>query len=206
MLKRSIYLPAVLLVLATLLGGCSTLSSVNSEVQAFSTQPSIAAGTRYRFEQLPSQVGNRRQSLLESHAATALEKAGLRRDDTAAQLSVLISEHISQENSGAWANPWPWAFWGSGHIGWGGRHGGIGVSFPIFPMAAQSPWYVREIKLTLRDLASQKVVYETRAVHDGVAAQNDIVLPAMFEAALKDFPNPPQGARRINIDLPQPAK
>jgi len=36
-----------------------------------------------------------------------------------------------------------------------------------------------------------------------VAIQGQDLLPAMFEAALRDFPNPPQGPRRINIEVPR---
>jgi len=28
------------------------------------------------------------------------------------------------------------------------------------------------------------------------------VLPVMFQAALQGFPNPPQGLRRVNIEIP----
>ena len=35
-----------------------------------------------------------------------------------------------------------------------------------FPPAS-SPWYVREVSVVLRELPSNKVVYETRARNDG---------------------------------------
>ena len=202
-MKRSIssMLATVLVLAASLLSGCSTVMMVDSEVRSFAIQPVIAAGATYRFERLPSQLGNNRQALLEGFAGNALGKVGLRRDDAAAQYSVLISEALISENRAPWNDPWRRGMWtGSVHMG---SHGnGAGVWFPMFPFP-ETPLFVREVGLTLRDLANQKVVYETRAVHDGPSAQGDAVLPAMFEAALRDFPNPPQGPRRIYIEAPR---
>jgi hypothetical protein len=45
------------------------------------------------------------------------------------------------------------------------------------------------------------VVYETRARNDGPYNVSAAILPVMFQAALQGFPNPPQGERRVNIDL-----
>ena len=166
----SIFAAVALFAAASLLSACSTVMMVDSEVRSYATQPAIPAGATYRFERLPSQLGNSRQTLLESFTENALGKVGFRRDDAATQYSVQVS--------------------------------GVGLWFPMYPFP-DPPWYVREVSLILRNLASAKVVYETRAVHDGPAAHSDAVLPAMLEAALRDFPNPPQGARRINIEAPR---
>jgi len=190
-----------LMLAASLLGGCSTVMMVDSEVRSFATAPAIAPGAAYRFERLPSQLGNNRQALLEGFVGNALGKVGMRRDDAAAQYSVQITEGLIRENRAPWNDPWRQGMWmGSVHVG---SHGnGAGVRFPMFPFP-ETPLFVREVGLTLRDLVSQKVVYETRAVHDGPSAQSDAVLPAMFDAALRDFPNPPQGPRRIYIEAPR---
>ena len=45
------------------------------------------------------------------------------------------------------------------------------------------------------------MVYETHAVNDGPWSDSQAVLPAMFQAALQGFPNPPQGVRRVDIQV-----
>ena len=47
------------------------------------------------------------------------------------------------------------------------------------------------------------VVYETRAVHEGVWTDNPAVFAAMFDAALNGFPTPPTGPRRIVLEIPR---
>jgi len=44
-------------------------------------------------------------------------------------------------------------------------------------------------------------VFESRANHDGRWSDDLAVVPAMFEAALRGFPNPPQGVRRVDIEI-----
>ncbi|WP_253261902.1 hypothetical protein [Ramlibacter montanisoli] len=55
--------------------------------------------------------------------------------------------------------------------------------------------------MIVRELASNRVVYETRAVNDGPWLDNNAVLPAMFDAAMQGFPNPPPGPRRVDIQV-----
>ena len=64
-------------------------------------------------------------------------------------------------------------------------------------------YYWRQVSLLIRDLRSAQVVYETHAEHDGPWADSETIFPAMLDAALKDFPNPPPGLRRINIEIPR---
>jgi len=54
----------------------------------------------------------------------------------------------------------------------------------------------------LREAGTNRVVYETRARNDGPYTSSAAILPVMFQAALQGFPNPPQGERRVNIELP----
>jgi len=58
----------------------------------------------------------------------------------------------------------------------------------------------------LRELGSHRVVYETRARNDGPYSADSAVLPVMFQAALQGFPNPPQGERRVDIEIPPAPK
>lgn len=62
--------------------------------------------------------------------------------------------------------------------------------------------FVREVHLVVRDLSSQKVVFESRAVNESQWVGDEATLAAMFDAALKGFPQPPQGVRRVRIEVP----
>jgi hypothetical protein len=214
-MRRLLTALIAVLLLGTL-GGCATRWVVDSEVRSFSNLPAgaiPAAGTVYRFERLPSQQGDgdaaRSAEALEAFAMPALERAGLKRDDAAARFSVQIGARVTRTVSPL-DDPWfygggPWG-WGPGfgpyYGGWGRRGwGGPGWFGPGFAPAA-SPWYVREVSVVLRDLSNQRVVYETHARHDGPYAGDAAVLPVMFQAALQGFPVPPQGVRRVDIEIP----
>ena len=56
--------------------------------------------------------------------------------------------------------------------------------------------------VVLRELPGNQVVYETRAFNDGPNSDNAAVLSVMFQAAMQGFPNPPQGARRVDLQIP----
>ena len=231
MLKR----PFLLLVLASTLAltGCASRWVVDSDVRSFSslTPDAVAApGATYRFERLPSQqqdeAAARRADSLEALATPAFEAVGLRRDDAAPRFSVQIGARVGLTLS-PWDDPWlgPWGFGG----GWGGRsYVGLGVGFGGggrfhgrgwggagfgsgfgggWYGASATPWYSREVSVVLRELATQRVVYETRARNDGPYASDAPVLRVMFQAALQGFPVPPQGERRVDVELaPKTAK
>jgi hypothetical protein len=85
----------------------------------------------------------------------------------------------------------------------GGSRGaslGLGMSFPLsFP----EPYFKRELSILMRELSTGQIVFETRAVHDGVWSDTLAVLPAMLDAALTGFPQPPPGTRRVNVEIPR---
>ena len=84
----------------------------------------------------------------------------------------------------------------------GGTGGGfVGFSMPL--MVYESPIYLREVSLVVRDARSHAVLYETWAAHDGIWADARAVVPAMLAAALQGFPVPPAGTRRVNIEIPR---
>ena len=56
---------------------------------------------------------------------------------------------------------------------------------------------------TLRELPSNRVVYETHARNSGPYNISADILPVMFQAALQGFPNPPAGERRVDIEIPR---
>jgi hypothetical protein len=72
-----------------------------------------------------------------------------------------------------------------------------------FPIGFGESYYKRTASVLMRELASQKVVFETRALHDGPWSDAFAVLPAMLDSALLGFPQPPAGTRRINVEIPR---
>lgn len=186
-----------------LLAGCAGVRLIDSRVQAISTLPAdatIAKGARYRFERLPSQAAQPGIEQLEAMAQDALAKVDLVRDDGAARYSVLLGVHVNTYLMDATGRPLG-GLWGPGYgqlmIGNGGAMYGWGMRFP------PATQYRREVSLVLRDLQTGQVVYETRAVNDNPWTDTSTVLAALFEAALRDFPNPPPGVRQVNIEIPR---
>lgn len=202
------FLPATLVLIASL-SGCATHWVVDSDVRSFSEIGSVPADATYRFERLPSQQYDLRAQLqLEAMATPALESVGLRRDDSAPRYTAEIGARVTSELS-PWVDPWfggpgwgPGPWWGPGprYGGWGYGYGG-GWYGPMYP-AASNPWYTREVSIVLRELPSNRVVYETHARNDGPYNISADVLPVMFQAALQGFPHPPPGERRVNLEIP----
>lgn len=189
--------------LATLLSGCAGMRVVDSQVLAVANVPAGVQlqGAKYRFERLPSQTHNPEAGLAEQQAEQALAAVGLMRDDAQAQLSVLVSFQGTQYLADPWGAPYPGPY-GSISIGrgmpWGSGIGfGMGMRFP------PPTHYRREVSLILRDLRSGQVVYETRASHDGPWHDSTTVFATLFKAALANFPNPPAGPQRVNIEIPR---
>lgn len=182
---------AALLGAAALLAGCAGSYLLDNQVQTFSHLATVPVNPTYRFERLLSQQIDPVQASIEALADPALFQAGFKRDDAAPVYSVQVSARVQRVLS-PYAEPWQMGF------GFWGRHGGIGAGFPRM----ESPWFQREVGVVVREVASNKVVYETRAVNDGPYIDNTVVLPAMFRAAMQGFPNPPQGPRRVDIQLP----
>jgi hypothetical protein len=214
-------LPSVLITLscALLLSACSGLRVVDNDVASFAQWTNATApapGSSYRFERLPSQQSTLPQSgisgmelpqdQLEAMVRTALEKVGFLNNPQTAAFNVQVSATTRY----AQRNPYNS---GTGYAGFGGLGGSgisigggtagsfIGFSLPLG--RSESPLYMREVSIVVRDAASNAVVFESRATHSGVWDDPRAVLPAMFEAALQGFPIPPAGARRINIEIPR---
>ena len=191
--------------MALFLAGCSGLRLVQNDVTAFyswsATPP--APGTPYRFERLPSQqAAAGRQDQIEGLARTALAKVGLELDPAAPRYSVQVRV------STLVIERWPYDDFGYGGFGrpgmfldGGNRGAAFGMSFPLG--FSEPPYYRRELMLMVRDLTTSQVVYETRSVSDDVQPESLAVLSAMLDAALRGFPQPPAGTRRINVEIPR---
>ena len=198
-----------LLTLALLLGGCSSMRLVESQVLAVARpaagQP-IESGARYRFERLPSQTDDAHTDVVEALAEAELAEFGLVRDDAAARYSVQVSNRMQPYLVDQWGRPFDSGrVRGSIVIGSGGLGGmfGMGVGMGVGQGFPPTPQYRHEATLLLRELASGQVVYETSASHVGPWSDSDNVLRALLAAALKDFPNPPPGRRTVKVEIPR---
>ena len=201
-MKRFLKLFAWASLAGLLLGGCSGMRVVESDVTAFTAWTSTLPGpnTPYRFERLPSQQQSpgQQQDRIESLAITSLAKVGMVIDPAKARYSVLVMANTQVGER----LPDNFAFGGPGVLLGAGNYGNsIGLSFPIGGFG--QPYYVREVRIQVRELSTQKVVFETRAVNDGPWGDGWAVLPAMLDSALLGFPQPPAGTRRINVEIPR---
>lgn len=195
--------------IALALTACSTTRLIDSDVRSVSSFKS-APIAGYKFErtllqQAPDQVSN--QQALEAMAEAALAKVGLKRDETKPGYSIQVSARVRREWRLGQADP---LGLGNVHIGggvgvgfstvrWrGGWGGSIGLGYPRRDVL----FYTRDVSLIMRDLSTNQVVYETSAVNDGLWADDNNILPILFEAAVSGFPTPPDGPRRVNIELP----
>jgi hypothetical protein len=213
------------------LSGCASVYLVDNQVQSFSRWADQAAkpGTPvtvpqapqiYRFERLPSQREGKiatGQDELERLAQQALVKVGWTRaaEGTSSPWLVQVEASTLRLPRAPWESPYD-GYWG-GY--WGGGFGpGFGYAMPgrdyvvtgrgqiiwmpMYPRM-ESPYYKREVSLVIRHAASGKVVYETRAAHDGRWNSTNGLWSAMLDAALRDFPAPPEGPRQVNIEVPR---
>lgn len=195
----------VLLTLTLLLGGCSGMRLVESQVRSAAATPggqTIEAGARYRFERLPSQIDQADTDTVEAIADAELAEVSLVRDDAAARYSVQLTTRMQSYAVDDWGRPYEGGrVGGSIMIGTGSFGIGTGVGMGMrFPPSTQ---YRHEATLLLRELASGQVVYETSAMHEGPWSDRYNILRALLAAALKDFPNPPAGSRRVKVEIPR---
>lgn len=190
------------------LTGCASMRLIDSDVVSVAAAPPGMSlqGAKYRFERLPSQVHNPEAGLAEQQAQAAMTAVGLVRDDATASLSVMVGFSGSQYQADPWGRPLGtgWTPYGSIAIGSGfgrnfGSHVGLGVGMRFPPPTH----YRREVSVVMRDLKSGQVVYETRASHAGPWSDSVPIFATLFQAALANFPNPPAGPRRVNIEVPR---
>jgi hypothetical protein len=183
---------------AGLLAGCASYRMDNT-VQAFSGLQGLPPNPTYRFERLPSQVGQPVQDQLEAMADPVLHRAGLRRDDAAPRYAVLVNASF-QQSASPWPEPGPTSV-GVG-LGVGGHGGGIGLGVGgLFPGGMQQPWYQRQVNVLLRDIPSGRIVFESHVNNSGPWLDPAAAIPAMLDAAMQGFPNPPPGVRRVDLNL-----
>ncbi len=181
------------------LGGCAALNSVSSDVSSYGDWPAGRKPASFAFERLPSQQARVNDAVaLEQAAGGALRKAGFVPVAAAQEPDVLVQ--LGARFSQTMHAPWDGPLWWRGGFG-RFRHGPwIGPSWSM-AMHLEPPRYEVEVALLMRDRASGKPLYETRAASDSGSRADQGVLGAMFEAALADFPRPALSPRRVTIPL-----
>ena len=196
-----------LLTATLLLTGCSGMRLVESQVRTSTPTEAAAieAGARYRFERLPSQTDPTETDSVEAIAEAELNEVGLVRDDKTARYSVQITTRMEPYQVDDWGRPYAGGgpYYGTIMIGNGRYYSGpmFGLGMGMrFPPPSQ---YRHEVVLLIRDLQSNQVVYETRATHEGPWNDRYNILRATLAAALKDFPTPPAGPRRVKVEIPR---
>ncbi|MFM8610322.1 MAG: hypothetical protein ACKOCJ_07620 [Burkholderiaceae bacterium] len=192
---RALVLRAIAAPLLALLSGCASTVMIDSEVRSFSQMRTLAPPVPFRFEQ-PLSRSAAQQAELETLALPPLQRVGLVRNDAAPRYSLRI-EARTQPMVSPYATPYFGVGPLRGTLRWPGD--------PWHPWSMRLPepsWTRHEVTLTLREIGSGQVAYETRAVSDGPWGPSPRILSTLVEAALQGFPAPPEGVRQVRIDTP----
>lgn len=195
---------------ALVLTGCAGVRTLNNDVSSYGPWPADRKPATYAFERLPSQQERaEQQKLVEDAARGALESAGFTPAATPAeaQVKVLVGVRIGSSDRWPYYDPF-WRNLSVGysfgyHRGFGRPRGGFGVGsgFGLGYGYGSWPQYEREVALLIRDQKTGQLLYEARASNNGSSTAIDALLPAMFAAALKDFPAGGPNPRSVNVEL-----
>ena len=187
-----------------LLSGCAAFNNLSNEVSTYGPWPAERKPASFTFERLPSQRTHpEHQQMLEDAARGAVEAAGFRAatDANSAEYLMQIGARVTSNDPWIYNDPlfWRGGFrygYGYGHGRWGrGWGAGFGVGFP------NSSSFEREVALLIRDRKTGQLLYEARANNTGPSASIDYLLPAMFAAALKDFPGTGPNPRNVTTQI-----
>lgn len=182
---------AAALLLTALLAGCAGPRMINSEVQSFTGKSAALQGASYQLERLPSQLADNSRAALEAMAHAALLQAGLKRSDDTPRYSIQVSAGVEQyvrevliPERRRWILRDPFYLWGTGTL-----------------LSTEPSRFRHTVRFVLRDRTSGDIVYETSAVHESGWADGARVFPVLMQAALRDYPNPPQGLRTLQLPM-----
>ena len=187
---------------AAVLAGCASARLIESDVNSFGNWPEPRRPGSFAFERLPSQQAQPdQQAQIEATAMPALEGAGFRQAATAAEADALVqvaARTLRTDRGYYGGDPFfsrGGGFYGSVYSGSRWRGGGVGLGYGLGPT-----YYVNEVSLLIRDGRTKQVLYETRALNDGVWGDAE-VRAALFEAAMKDFPRAAISPRRVRVEI-----
>jgi hypothetical protein len=190
---------AVVLVLG--LSACAGSGFHTADVNAWSQWPSGRTPGTYSIEQLPSQKTERSGMRLSDAAAPALAAAGFRPAAAGEkpQFLITLGARVSPVDPFFYDDP----FWWRGglyryHAGWQRP----GMRWPYATYARiDDRRYEREVAVLIRDRDSLEVLYEVRASSEGQMANIRFYLPALYSAAMKDFPVQSSEPRAVRVPL-----
>ena len=205
----------LLLAAAVALGGCAAMRSLDSDVSTYSRWPAERKPATYAFERLPSQQERPGAAAApRSGRSGAVEAAGFAAaaDPKSADVTVQVGARITATDRSPYDDPF---WWGPGlrRPFFYGRSGRVFLSpgwypygwYPYgwYPYGWGPRWdsYEREVALLIRDRKTGEPLYEARATSDGLSPMVETALPAMFEAALKDFPTGGANPRRVTVEI-----
>ena len=193
------------------LSGCAAFNNLNNEVSTYGPWPADRKPSTFVFERLPSQQAHpEHRQQLETAARGALEAAGFRAvaDADSAEYLMQVGARVTNTDPWIYNDPLFWrgglrdgyGRYGYGRLGrgWGGWGPGWGWGFGG-PYASST--FEREVALLIRDRKTGQLLYEARADNNGPSASIDYLLPAMFEAALKDFPSAGPNPRNVTTQI-----
>jgi len=190
----SLFSLCVMFIVSLALAGCATNRLIDSSVRSFTTATAglpLEPPFSFGFERLPSQQADAQaQDRLEDIALPVLSQKGLVPDALAPRFTLELRMAVDVINQ---SGPFH-AYWGFGTIGSGlwSQPGSMGL---------EPTRYRYSVHLLLRDAANKTVVFESTAAHEGPWSDRAAVLPAVLLAAVQDFPQGSDKARRVLIDL-----
>ena len=184
---------------ALTLSGCAALRSVSTEVSSFGEWPAERQAGTYAFERLPSQQAQAAETeLLENAARPALERAGFKPAAEGQMPDVLVQ--VGARDSRTISSPWDDPIWWRGGFGYW-RHGPWLAPRWNLSMRYDFPRYESQVALLLRDRASGKPLYETRASAETGSRAGPDLYSALFQASLMDFPRLGMNPRRVVVEV-----
>lgn len=184
---------------ALTLSGCAALRSLSTEVSSFGEWPAERQAGTYAFERLPSQQAQAAETeLLENAARPALEKAGFKPVAEGQAPDVLVQ--VGARDSRTISSPWDDPIWWRGGFGYW-RHGPWLAPRWNLSMRYDFPRYESQVALLLRDRASGKPLYETRASAETGSRAGVELYSALFQASLMDFPRLGMNPRRVVVEV-----
>ena len=200
------WLPTLLLAAgAVLAAGCASFNTLRSEVSTYGSWPADRKPGTYAFDRLPSQETlSNNQRALEDAARGAIERAGFKpaAAGQAPDVLVQIGARISAAQRSPFDDPFYWHPALSHHYRYRSPRAGF-YWVPAWDTSLNNQQVDREVAVLLRDRASGKVLYEARASNFGFAAASSTWLPAMYNAALTDFPKASSSSRVVQVPLPE---
>jgi Domain of unknown function (DUF4136) len=193
--------------IALVLTGCASFNNLSNEVSTYGPWPAERKPASFAFERLPSEQAHpERRQQLEDAARGALEAAGFTAAADAASAEYLMQVGARVTTNDPWIYNDP-LFWRVGfRSGYYYGHPRWGRGFGPW-----SPWgygyydgassFEREVAVLIRDRKTGQLLYEARASNTGPSASIDYLLPAMFEAAMKDFPGGGANPRNVTVQI-----